>query len=99
MLARADNAERIAVYEQSGWVYHNRFFNRLAVSDVVRVYFEDDDRDSPAYGPFSTFEAVDGVAYADGARFACLDERAGCWAHEESRSIWPSMVVCSAKTQ
>jgi hypothetical protein len=98
-LARADNAERIAVYDQRGWVYHNRVFKRLAVSDVVQVYFEDDDRESPAYGPFSTFETVDGAAYADGAMFARLDERADSWSHEASRSIWPSMVVSGISYQ
>jgi hypothetical protein len=98
-LARADNAERIAVYEPRGWIYRNRVFKRLAVSEVVQVYFEDDDRESPTYGPFSSFETVDGVAYADGAMFARLDDLAGSWMHEATRIIWPSMVVAAINYQ
>lgn len=59
----------------------------------VSVYFERGTERSTAYGPYTRFSMVDGLAYGDNHVIAFMDYKTKEWLYYDTGYRWPVMVV------
>lgn len=72
-------------------------FSSVEVGAVVDVFFANGGERTKAFGPYSTFRLMDGVAYASGHVFAFFDLAQQDWYSLGLGRHWPTMRVMAAK--
>jgi hypothetical protein len=68
-------------------------FSRLECNSPVQVHFATKDLQSKKLGPFESFSAINGVAYADRRLIAACDPQHQAWYSLDVGRHWKAVVV------
>jgi hypothetical protein len=94
LLRPSAGGKPVAELREHSWRIDGQAFQRLECDGRVVVYFgEADGRLGPVYGPFGQLSSMDGVIFANRARFAIFDEATGVWAIENTELRCPVLVA------
>jgi hypothetical protein len=82
----------IAEHRDHAWFIGCQRYYRIDVADPIAICFIDEQSDySRAYGPFSNFAFVNGVAYSEGHVFAFMDEQHKDWYSVDAGRHWRTL--------
>ncbi|HEY6821178.1 MAG TPA: hypothetical protein VI321_04105 [Burkholderiales bacterium] len=82
-----------AIYRQHQWEVDGASYFRLDCTAKVNIYFERGTERSTAYGPYTRFSMVNGLAYGDNQVIAFMDYKTNEWLYYDTGYRWPVMVV------